>query len=218
MYAAVPAIPVSSVTRISRVAVARTATRPARSGPSAMHYCAVDGCSSSKRQKHISFFRLPKEEETRKKWLQLIGRPDIATSPTNPNNHFVCSLHFEESMMISVPKLKPDALPTKLLPNSTRLISYDEKSTQTDELKIDITSALIYANDNKSSSGQSATDSMNPQTSVPLSPAARKRKPRESKDTEQKRRKQQNGASESEKEAQNKNYCNSLQPLLKKTI
>ncbi|CAH0400298.1 unnamed protein product [Chilo suppressalis] len=168
-----------------------------------MHYCAVDGCSSTKRQKHISFFRLPKEEETRKKWLQLIGRPDIATSPTSPNNHFVCSLHFDESMMISVPKLKPDALPMKLLPNCSRLISYDEKSTQTDELKIDISSALIYSTDNKSS-GQSASDSMrtdNPQTSVPLSPATRKRKPREPKDTETKRRKQQNGTLELEKDA-----------------
>ncbi|KAJ8716501.1 hypothetical protein PYW07_003128 [Mythimna separata] len=56
-------------------------------------------------------------EERRKTWVELIGRPDLARPETKPKSHYVCCLHFEKSAMIYIPQLRPDALPTKLLPS-----------------------------------------------------------------------------------------------------
>lgn len=100
--------------------------------------CAVDGCKSSKRRdKHLTFFHLPVNEERRKTWAELIGRPDLARPEIKPKSHYVCCLHFEKSVIIHIPQLRPDALPTKLLPSlpTTLSASTDPKckeiSTQT---------------------------------------------------------------------------------------
>nr|XP_049698995.1 uncharacterized protein LOC126055152 isoform X1 [Helicoverpa armigera] len=79
--------------------------------------CAVDGCKSSKRRdKHLTFFHLPVNEERRKTWAELIGRPDLARPEIKPKSHYVCCLHFEKSVIIHIPQLRPNALPTQLLP------------------------------------------------------------------------------------------------------
>ena len=51
----------------------------------------------------------------RKKWLEVIGRPDLMN--TKPTSNCVCSLHFEKSMIKNIPQLNAEAVPTKLLPN-----------------------------------------------------------------------------------------------------
>ncbi|CAH2092523.1 unnamed protein product [Euphydryas editha] len=80
--------------------------------------CAVEGCRSNKRKnKNLSFFYLPADEERRKTWTELIGRPDLASPKMKIKSHFVCSLHFDPSVITYTPKLLPDALPTKLLPD-----------------------------------------------------------------------------------------------------
>ncbi|PZC73986.1 hypothetical protein B5X24_HaOG208475 [Helicoverpa armigera] len=82
--------------------------------------CAVHGCRTSKRNNklNLSFFSLPKEEDRRKKWTELIGRPDLDTSKAKTT--FLCSLHFDPSVIINIPKLHPDALPSRCLPSEAQ--------------------------------------------------------------------------------------------------
>ncbi|XP_061721787.1 uncharacterized protein LOC133528417 isoform X1 [Cydia pomonella] len=80
--------------------------------------CSVDGCKNNKRNKHLSFFALPADEETRNRWLEIIGRTDlIEKKDLKPRNYVVCSAHFEKDMIIQTPRLKPEALPTKYIPD-----------------------------------------------------------------------------------------------------
>lgn len=46
----------------------------------------------------------------------MIGRPDLA-SPRHKVHELVCSRHFDSSAIKYIPKLLPNALPTKLLPS-----------------------------------------------------------------------------------------------------
>lgn len=68
----------------------------------------------------------------------MIGRPDLGTPETKPSSYYVCSLHFEKSVIKYKPQLRPDALPTKLLPSLPNTSSISSKpeckeiSTQTE--------------------------------------------------------------------------------------
>ena len=56
----------------------------------AMSWCAAVGCANKKkREKHLTFFKLPKEEEVAKQWLTKIKRENV------PQNVFLCEQHFE---------------------------------------------------------------------------------------------------------------------------
>ncbi|GBP36455.1 52 kDa repressor of the inhibitor of the protein kinase [Eumeta japonica] len=82
------------------------------------HYCSVDGCTNQRRNESLTFFKLPANDDRREKWLQLIGRRDLLDrADLNHNSHYVCSVHFEGSMITTVKKLNHDALPTKFLPD-----------------------------------------------------------------------------------------------------
>ena len=57
-------------------------------------YCAVFGCNSNAKQnKDLLFHTFPKDEETRKKWVNACKRAD----KFNADNGRICSLHFEKS-------------------------------------------------------------------------------------------------------------------------
>ena len=83
-----------------------------------MTNCGAPGCTNrSEHDKNLSFHRIPKKEEMRKRWLQKLQRKII------PKTLFVCSDHFESScferdlrseLMGEKPKkiLKEDAVPT----------------------------------------------------------------------------------------------------------
>ncbi|CAG4950379.1 unnamed protein product [Colias eurytheme] len=162
-------------------------------------YCDVDGCRSSRvNNKELSFFQLPKQEHRRKKWLEVIGRPDLLTA--KHTTHFVCSLHFDETQIKCKPQLLTDAVPMKLLPNQPNTSKTNTKgdrrdvSTQTKESYVNILSAVtIKGPDKKSSCAQTASENKNEptQTSLALSTdTPRKRKLRDSlKSENQKRRK-----------------------------
>ncbi|XP_063539249.1 uncharacterized protein LOC134748397 [Cydia strobilella] len=98
--------------------------------------CSVDGCKNNKSNKHLSFFALPGDEEMRNRWLEIIGRTDLLDKKDlKPRNYVVCSAHFEKDMIIQTPRLKPEALPTKYIPEVTNYTSTTEPtrdvSTQT---------------------------------------------------------------------------------------
>lgn len=95
--------------------------------------CAVCGCDSDNQAKKnpcrdVKFFRFPKDEEFRKKWVHATGRED----KFNFKNSVVCSKHFVESdykinlqhqLLKYTPKryrgLKDDAIPNQNLPKSS---------------------------------------------------------------------------------------------------
>ncbi|XP_061721788.1 52 kDa repressor of the inhibitor of the protein kinase-like isoform X2 [Cydia pomonella] len=80
--------------------------------------CSADGCRNNKKNKNLSFFSLPTDEEQRNRWLEIIGRTDlIEKKDLKPRNYVVCSAHFEKDMIIQTPRLKPEALPTKYIPD-----------------------------------------------------------------------------------------------------
>ena len=61
--------------------------------------CAVFGCNSRGRRKEgLSFFRFPKDAETRQKWINLCRRKDKFNYP----NSRICSRHFEDSSYLIV--------------------------------------------------------------------------------------------------------------------
>ncbi|XP_073963693.1 uncharacterized protein [Choristoneura fumiferana] len=78
--------------------------------------CEVDGCQS-KSGKDVSFFKLPRDEERRKEWCDLIGRPDLAGPNIKFGSHIICNRHFAKSEMTIIPRLNPNALPSRELPN-----------------------------------------------------------------------------------------------------
>ena len=99
--------------------------------------CAVFGCFSNRKKPgcgDISFFGFPKNEEYRRKWVQICRRAD------NINDKYarVCSLHFEPSAyernlkyeLLGTPlprklaRLKEDALPTLHLPTAAGELTY----------------------------------------------------------------------------------------------
>lgn len=69
----------------------------------------------------------------RKKWLEVIGRPDLLNrSDLRPHSYCVCSAHFESSVLSTKLYLTHDAVPTKLLPTSKKDAD-NNQSTQTEE-------------------------------------------------------------------------------------
>ena len=91
--------------------------------------CAVFGCYSTSRKKEISFFRFPRDEETRRKWVHLCKRKD----KFNTTTHRICSKHFEDSAYrgdlrqellgsqapaMTYRRLNRDAIPTLRMPDS----------------------------------------------------------------------------------------------------
>ncbi|KOB71413.1 Uncharacterized protein OBRU01_11676 [Operophtera brumata] len=136
----------------------------------------------------------------RKKWLELINRPDLINPQTKPTSHIVCSLHFDKSMLKIIPRLKPDALPTKLLPNQPIYANTNEGckdvSTQTEESFINVLSGVTEFPKTKSSEQTTSGYAQNDTTQKPLAlPTARPRKRKlhgELEDSEEKRRKLQN--------------------------
>ena len=52
--------------------------------------CSAIGCSNNSNDKELSFHRLPKNNETRKKWLQMMKRVDIVEG----QKVVLCSAHF----------------------------------------------------------------------------------------------------------------------------
>ncbi|XP_063382102.1 52 kDa repressor of the inhibitor of the protein kinase-like [Cydia fagiglandana] len=167
--------------------------------PKPRNFCAVDGCKSQKTKENLSFFSLPRDEERRRTWLEIIGRPDLLTTQTKSASHVVCSLHFDKSMIKYVPQLKPDAVPTKSLLNqpSTSSLNTNEDcknvSTQTEESLINVLSAVtIEGPEEKSSCVQTTSDNASDiatQTTQELSDTHRKRKLRvEHKETAKKKK------------------------------
>lgn len=71
----------------------------------------------------------------RRTWLEIIGRPDLLTTQTKSACHFVCSLHFDKSMIKSVPQLKTDAVPTKSLLDQVLPTSIQTKTVKMCRLK-----------------------------------------------------------------------------------
>uniref|UniRef100_A0A2A4J5S8 THAP-type domain-containing protein n=1 Tax=Heliothis virescens TaxID=7102 RepID=A0A2A4J5S8_HELVI len=138
--------------------------------------CAVHGCRSSRRRntENLSFFYLPKNEDRRRKWAELIGRPDLAGPNTKIRNHFVCALHFDSSSITYTPKLKPDALPSISLPsqvedsepgtstsNSEIIelkegVGVTESATQTKYPTVNISAIKLKGPDSKSESVQTS--------------------------------------------------------------
>uniref|UniRef100_A0A1E1WCZ7 THAP-type domain-containing protein n=1 Tax=Pectinophora gossypiella TaxID=13191 RepID=A0A1E1WCZ7_PECGO len=113
--------------------------------------CAVGGCRSSKRRdKHLAFFHLPVDEARRKSWVDMIGRPDLAMPKTKPKSHFVCSLHFESSMINYKALLRQNALPTKMLScqpvSSTSRRTRAEPKTKDVAIQTSIQLSAITAN------------------------------------------------------------------------
>ncbi|KAI5641876.1 THAP domain-containing protein [Phthorimaea operculella] len=114
--------------------------------------CAVEGCRSSRRRdKNLSFFHLPADEKTRKTWTELIKRPDLARPGTKRKSHFVCSLHFEPSVIRYKAQLLPKALPTISIPvvpqpttSNRNKTETKDSSTQTENLTEDNISAVTY--------------------------------------------------------------------------
>ncbi|XP_063387413.1 uncharacterized protein LOC134673372 isoform X1 [Cydia fagiglandana] len=158
--------------------------------------CSVDGCRNNKRNKHLSFFALPGDKEMRNRWLEIIDRTDLLEKEDlKPRNYVVCSAHFEKDMIIQTPRLRPEALPTKYIPevsnNSTSTTETTrDVSTQTD-WEVNIT--CIKANVT-SKSVETQTDeerNVKVQTSLGLSTGTlRKRKLRTGlQDPEENRRK-----------------------------
>lgn len=136
----------------------------------------------------------------RKKWLEVIGRPDLMTPQVKPKSHLVCSVHFDKTMIKYIPVLKTDAVPTISLPNapSTSDVNtstdYKHVSTQTDKSCSNRASVKIKGPDKKSPCKQTASDNDTNETTQtsqsPLSATSRKRKLRgEFKELEQKKTK-----------------------------
>ncbi|XP_063386694.1 uncharacterized protein LOC134672668 [Cydia fagiglandana] len=79
-------------------------------------YCAVYGCLSNNiKNPDYSFFSIPREEEIRVRWLQVICRMDL----TSYRYHRVCEEHFKpEDILVKATRrlLKKDVLPTLKLP------------------------------------------------------------------------------------------------------
>ncbi|XP_028171204.1 uncharacterized protein LOC114360649 [Ostrinia furnacalis] len=118
-------------------------------------HCAVDGCKSRIRnsRQDLSFFALPKDEERRKAWAELIGRPDLAAPGIRPSRYVVCSLHFDDSAMIIMPRLLPNAMPTRQLPSECSV----------DKIKIvDIKSGGTHTSDGTTQMDSSVASSSNP--------------------------------------------------------
>ena len=62
-----------------------------------MVYCTVINCkhSSNKRYRNrISFYRLPKEPEVRKLWIETLKKRKV---PRSENSIRICNVHFEKS-------------------------------------------------------------------------------------------------------------------------
>ncbi|XP_063367582.1 uncharacterized protein LOC134655995 [Cydia amplana] len=90
--------------------------------------CSVYGCRNNKKNKQLSFFSLPTDysdisnnarfiTRLRNRWLKIIDRTDLLEKKDlKPRNYVVCSAHFEKDMIIQTPRLKPEALPTKYIP------------------------------------------------------------------------------------------------------
>ncbi|GBP86919.1 hypothetical protein EVAR_60901_1 [Eumeta japonica] len=99
-------------------------------------YCAFYGCMSKKTDKEVSFFKLPANEGRRKKWLDIIQRTDLIKPDLNPKSYVVCSKHFDKSSIIFTPKLKSDAVPSRIVLESktcdqaTQTKAPNKKSTQ----------------------------------------------------------------------------------------
>lgn len=115
----------------------------------------------------------------RKKWLEIIGRPDLMTSQIKPKSHIVCSLHFEKTLIRYIPLLKTDAVPTISLPNAP---STSDVNTTTDYKHVPTQiekSSVNKGTDKKSSCVQVTSDNdMNKttQTSKTLSSPIPERK------------------------------------------
>ena len=54
------------------------------------HVCAVFGCFSNGKKKEVSFYRFPRDEEIRQKWIHSCKRRDNFNTAT----HRICSKHF----------------------------------------------------------------------------------------------------------------------------
>ncbi|XP_066962006.1 uncharacterized protein [Macrobrachium rosenbergii] len=91
--------------------------------------CAVFGCYSNARKKEVSFFRFPRDEETRQKWVHRCKRRDNFNTTT----HRICSKHFADSAYrrdlkqellgsqapaMKYRRLKRNAIPTLHMPDS----------------------------------------------------------------------------------------------------
>ena len=58
-----------------------------------MTWCVAVGCDSNsykKDRKKVKFFRFPKDDVLKKKWIQIIRRENLPKDPS------ICELHFDE--------------------------------------------------------------------------------------------------------------------------
>ncbi|CAH2098201.1 unnamed protein product [Euphydryas editha] len=185
-------------------------------------YCIVDGCQNQTTNKSLSFFKLPKDEERRNKWLKIIGRSDLMNrKDLKPGSYIVCSVHFEKNMIFMTPRLHPDAMPTKYLPSqpstststSEMESSTIDTSTQTEFSKVNNIS-IENIKDTTCETSAVKTEEINvdekTQTSISLSqdtPEIRKLRDN-SQDSEQKRRRLEREIVKIEKEVQVKEEKN----------
>ena len=78
--------------------------------------CCVPGCyNNSKRNKELSFYRIPKDELQRKIWLHKISRKNFV--PTD--GHRVCSSHFTGGRKTYLHNV-PTIVPKTIQPQQTR--------------------------------------------------------------------------------------------------
>ena len=63
-----------------------------------MVYCTVINCKHSSNKRYgnrISFYRLPKEPEVRKLWIETLKKRKV---PRSENSIRICNVHFEKSL------------------------------------------------------------------------------------------------------------------------
>ena len=82
--------------------------------------CSVPECyNNSKRDKTLSWYKLPSDKNLRKQWLAKISRKDF-----KPNSHRICSAHFvggKKTYDNNIPTIVPKTIkPTVTLQRTTR--------------------------------------------------------------------------------------------------
>ena len=61
-----------------------------------MVLCAAFGCNSRFDSDKISFFKFPKDEKLRKRWIDKLNTGATSTKKLVPTHHNLCAKHFEE--------------------------------------------------------------------------------------------------------------------------
>ena len=58
--------------------------------------CSVYGCYNKKEEPKVAVFKIPKEDEIRKRWIKFLNRLGF---DENSSYIFVCEKHFEEKYL-----------------------------------------------------------------------------------------------------------------------